>query len=239
MSFWSLLGKIGAGVAAPFTGGASLAAIPAIDSLSSVLGKQEQGAATGRQSQAELQQGQDRNAVSLYGTQQGAQNSAAQTDLERKNYTDQALTSNAKHALLASLLGGGKMGGSISIPGITNATVSGGPMAALAQNPEALAALKSFGDQSTQKLNTAPTFTGGEVLKPPSLTPLPEQSSTSSFLSTLARIGQLAGTAGGQGGNGMDTVQMTGYGPLDGTPDEATQAALLANQRRAGRNVSF
>src|SRR6266566_5042692 len=35
MSFWNLLGDVGAIVAAPFTGGASLAAIPAINSIGS------------------------------------------------------------------------------------------------------------------------------------------------------------------------------------------------------------
>lgn len=38
MSFWSALGKIGAGIAAPFTGGASLAAIPAIDAIGKAAG---------------------------------------------------------------------------------------------------------------------------------------------------------------------------------------------------------
>lgn len=38
MGWGSILSKIGLGIAAPFTGGASLAAIPAIDGLSSVLG---------------------------------------------------------------------------------------------------------------------------------------------------------------------------------------------------------
>lgn len=38
MSFWTTVAKIGAGVAAPFTGGASLAAIPAIDAAGNILG---------------------------------------------------------------------------------------------------------------------------------------------------------------------------------------------------------
>lgn len=48
MGFLSLLGKIGAVGAAPFTGGASLAALPAIDAISAGLGGAAQGMASNR-----------------------------------------------------------------------------------------------------------------------------------------------------------------------------------------------
>jgi len=48
MGFWGGLGKIAAGVAAPFTGGASLAAIPAIDALGKVAGGAAKGSADQR-----------------------------------------------------------------------------------------------------------------------------------------------------------------------------------------------
>lgn len=48
MSFLSILGKVGAGIAAPFTGGASLAAIPAIDAIGSALGAGSKASASNR-----------------------------------------------------------------------------------------------------------------------------------------------------------------------------------------------
>ena len=55
MGFWGTLGKIGAGIAAPFTGGASLAAIPAIDAAGQLLGGGASAAKAGRMDEAQLQ----------------------------------------------------------------------------------------------------------------------------------------------------------------------------------------
>jgi hypothetical protein len=49
MSFWSALAKIGLGVAAPFTGGATLAGIPLIDAAGRVASGISAGRAAGRQ----------------------------------------------------------------------------------------------------------------------------------------------------------------------------------------------
>lgn len=167
---------------------------PAIGSVSSVLGKQRQGAATGRVAEAEAGQAQDRNALSLYSARQAAENQAAQTDLERKRYSDTARGTNANRAVIAALLSGGHMGGSISVPGVRNATVTGGPLAALAQSPDALAALKELGAQSSSGLTSPAPFTGGAMVAPPSLTALPKESGGGRFLDILANIGQLAGS---------------------------------------------
>lgn len=48
MSFWSALGKIGAVAGAPFTGGASLSAIPVIDAIGAAAGAGSQAAASNR-----------------------------------------------------------------------------------------------------------------------------------------------------------------------------------------------
>ncbi len=45
---WGWLGKLGAGIAAPFTGGASLAAIPVIDAIGAGLGGASQASANNR-----------------------------------------------------------------------------------------------------------------------------------------------------------------------------------------------
>jgi hypothetical protein len=58
-SFFKTVGKIGAGVAAPFTGGASLAAIPMIDGVSKGLGAGSQAAASNRGTKAEMMMDQN------------------------------------------------------------------------------------------------------------------------------------------------------------------------------------
>ena len=207
MGFLSTLGKIasiaGPIAAIPFTGGASAGllgmsagttagVLGGLGAAGEVLGKQQQGKAEGAAKEAEIQQAQDRNALASYQAEQAAQNSAGQLDLQRKQYTDDSRSANAKHAIIASLLGGGKMGGSINVPGIHTADLGGGPMAALASNPDALASLAEFGKQSNAGLSNPAAFTGGNVLKAPALTALPDVQG-GGFLSTLANLGQLGG----------------------------------------------
>lgn len=168
---------------------------PALSAVSSVLGKQQEGKAAGAQAQANAQQNQDRNALSLYQTQQGAENSAAQTDLQRKQYTDTARSKASTDALMSALLSGGVPKTSISVPGITPASVSGGMLDALKNNPDALKALATLHGQASDAQTTAPTFTGGNMVAPPKLTALPD-TGNSGFLSALANIGQLIGAAG-------------------------------------------
>lgn len=59
MSFWSGLGKIAAVGAAPFTGGASLSALPLIDALGAGAGAASQASASNRGTQAQLLMDQD------------------------------------------------------------------------------------------------------------------------------------------------------------------------------------
>lgn len=59
MSFWGALGKIGAGIAAPFTGGATLAAIPAIDAIGAAASAGSQAAAQNRGSKLQALMDQD------------------------------------------------------------------------------------------------------------------------------------------------------------------------------------
>lgn len=54
-----MLGKIGAGVAAPFTGGASLAAIPAIDAIGAAAGAGSQASAQNRGTKLQALMDQD------------------------------------------------------------------------------------------------------------------------------------------------------------------------------------
>lgn len=200
MGFLSGLGKIGGligGIAgAPFTGGASLlpTILGGVGAASSVLGKQQEGKAAGANQQAQTQQAQDRNALALYQAQQQAQNTAAQTDLDRQRFASGEQGRNAKNALISALLGGGIAPTRVNVPGITPASISGGMLASLKNNPEALASLAMLKGQANTALEKGPSFTGGEMVKPPTLTPLPDLGKGNGFLNTLANIGQIAGS---------------------------------------------
>lgn len=195
MGILSTLAKIGGVAAAPFTGGASLG-LTALGGIGDVLGKQQAGAAQGQAAQANLQQGQDRNAIDLYGQQQGAQDKAAQLDLQRKGYDASSRSAAGKQALLAMLLGDYHPS-SVSVPGVTNATVSGGMGDSLRNNPQILDLLKSIAAKGVTDQATPNTFTGGNLVQAPSLTPLPQQGKGGKVLDAIARIAQLGGAIGG------------------------------------------
>jgi hypothetical protein len=166
---------------------------PALSAVTSVLGKQQEGKAKGAVDTANVTQGQDRNAISLYQAKQAAENAAAQTDLQRQQFGANEQGRNAKNALMSALLGGNLPRTSINVPGIKSATVSGGLMDALKNNPEALASLATLKGQANSSLASGPKFTGGATVAPPSLTSLPDTGGGNNFLNTLAQIGQLAG----------------------------------------------
>jgi hypothetical protein len=187
MSWLSTLAKIAGVAAAPFTGGASLipTVLSGVGDVASVLGKQQQGKAQGQVQQANAAADHDRNATSLYGTQQAAQNNAGQLDLQRQQFETGNRSASAKQALIGALLGGGMAPTSIS-----GGQRSGGIFEALQKNPDALGAMKTLGSQGSAAQLKPQTFTGGELLKAPQLSAMPEVDN-GGFLSTLANIGQL------------------------------------------------
>lgn len=161
--------------------------LDALGSVSSVLGKQQEGAAKGKVDQATLNQGQDRNAISLYGAQNAAENQAAQTDLERQQFGTSNRSTTAKQALIGALLGGG-----VQPTSIKDGAASGGLLRSLNGNPNALAAMQALGSQGSQAQNTPLSFKGGNTVAPPTLTAMP-QIDQGGLMSTLAKLGQLAG----------------------------------------------
>lgn len=177
MSLLGVIGRIGAGVLG----------------LGNVLGKQQQSEAEGQLKQAQVQQGQDRNAIDLYGTRQDAQFKAGQQDLDRQTFTTKNRGDVFRQALMAELMPQLMKG--VSMPGVPQA--SGGTFD-VASSPGALEAIKAFGSQAHTAQDTPVQFVGGEMLKAPTLTPLPQTSKGSNILSTIARIAQLAnaGTMG-------------------------------------------
>ncbi len=205
MGWLSSLAKIGGLVAAPFSGGASLA-LTGLGSVGDVLGKQQEGKGAGMATQAGIQNQFDRNAIDLYGSQQGAQNSAADLDLKRKSYETQSRSSAGKEALIAMLLGDHKPT-SISTPGIQSSTISGGMGDTIKNNPQILELLKSIAAKGTTDQATPMSFTGGNLVAAPKLTPLPKAGKSDGILNTIARIAQIAGGVGSlikpkAGGNG-------------------------------------
>ncbi len=84
MSFLSVLGSLGAGIAAPFTGGASLAALPILNAIGNV-GGVAAGAAAGSAA------GRRADSTAMVGAQ---------------NANNQTQVLNDKRATMASLLGG-------------------------------------------------------------------------------------------------------------------------------------
>jgi hypothetical protein len=116
---WGLLGKIGAVAAAPFTGGASLAAVPAIGAVGSVLGGAAQGSANQRmgENQQALLQAQLRNQDTLAraglmsnnaNTRASMQNADNQfragLDLDRKRFLQTEPNVQARQAMVGNLL---------------------------------------------------------------------------------------------------------------------------------------
>ncbi len=192
MGWLSALGKIGGIVAAPFTGGASLipTALSLAGDVGSVIGKQQQGATNGRITQAQLNQGQDRNAIDLYQAQQKAQNDARQLDLQTKGFENDNRSTTGKQALISALLSG-----NIDPTSISGGKASGGLLAALKNNPDAIAAMRNMHGQADKAQMAVPNFAGGQLLNAPSLTPL-QQVDKGGWLSKLASFGQIAGAVG-------------------------------------------
>src|SRR5579862_5405315 len=176
MSFLSILGDIAGLVPVP---GAGILGdvLKGAGSAGSVLGAQQAGKAKGALDQAGAQQGQDRNAISLYQAQQQAQNQAAQTDLERQQFATTNRGQTAKQALIGALLGGGYQPTQIAPK---SSIVSGGLARSLLNSPQTRAAMQTLNSQASTAQNT-----------PPSLTPLPQMGSGT--LSDVANGLQLAG----------------------------------------------
>lgn len=189
MGWLSTLAKVGLATAAPFTGGASLMAMPATSLLDkvggaagaagTVMGGQQAGANNARVAQGNLDLSSDRNKLDLYQAQQGAQNQAAQTDLQRQQFTGANRSTTAKQALIGALLGGGSQPGGLG--------------AMLNANPDAMAAMKMLGSQGHEAQQAPPSFSGGEMVSSPTLTKMPTIDVGGGKTGNLQKILQIIG----------------------------------------------
>lgn len=194
MGWLSSLLKIGGLAAAPFSGGASLAltgvggGLDALGKAGAVAGGQQGGANNARIAQGQLDLGRDRNQLDLYGTQQAAQNQAGQLDLQRKGFENDNRGTTAKQSLIGALLGG-----KMDPTNITGGQASGGLLRALQANPEALAAMKNLNHQAGTAQVSPLSFTGGQMIAPPTLSQPQKIDTGGGIGGTLTKIAQLAG----------------------------------------------
>lgn len=149
--------------------------------LASQYGKQQQGRAQGAALQANVQGNQDQNAISRYIAMQNAQNSAANTDLARQQFTQSSRGRNARDAMIGALLGNFSPTGNVS-----------GGLARGLSTPEARMAMSELNRQGLEAQLTPPSFQGGQILTAPKLTPLPNVGGNG-VLNSLAALAQLAG----------------------------------------------
>lgn len=162
--------------------------------LGTVLGKQAQGDASAAAAQGNLDLGMNADLLNLYRSQQDAQNQAADLDLARQQFGTTNRAQVAKQALIGALLGGGYQPTQIG-PGFS----SGGLVRSLNSNPDALAALRTLGTQASTAQQTPLSFTGGQLITPPTLktpTPVNQKSKKGFWGSIFQDIGAVAPLAG-------------------------------------------
>ena len=159
---------------------------PLLSGLAEGSGTAAKGAATGRQldTQNQLSQAQLQN--QQYNTQQNAQMQAGNLDISQKQFEEQARGDRAKQAAVASLLGGGYQPVSVTVPGVKSATVSGGLANSLTtpgmQQSMQQLMQQALAAQMTQGQPGGDTFTGGQILAPPTLAALPKPGALESAL---------------------------------------------------------
>lgn len=197
MGFWSTMGKIGAGIAAPFTGGASLGAIPFIDALGQTASGTAQGRAEGRKSEAEIQLERDRLLQQRFGNEL----SAAQLNL---NAPQVRAAQSVKGDVLANAqpfqwTGGTQMVGEIPVPQFSGGLNPG----IFSDNTRSLGRMLSAGAVGQQGVND-----GRAIEAPPQVSELPQAGKADGFWSTIGQIAPLIGMipwkkGGGSGGSGI------------------------------------
>lgn len=172
-----------------------LAALPMIGSaLGSIFGGAGKGASDSRMQQNQLQAQKDQTEVSKYGIGQNAQMQLGNLDLNRKQFEDDARGKRAKQALIGSLLQNYQPS-QVSVPGIKNATVSGG-LAASLQNPGAQASMQellkqALAAQMAQGSDGGEQFSGGAILPTPGVSSLPKAGKLESILGGVGLGGSL------------------------------------------------
>lgn len=196
--------------------------------------------AQGRVHEANINVGRDSNANNTYATQQRAQTDAGQLDLQRQQFLEQARGNRARQATIADLLMG-HTPTRVSVPGIRNASISGG----LKLGEMGRASLGEMGRQALLAQAQPPEFTGGEMLRAPEQAPMPRGNAVDSILGNLGQWGSLAGVIApylqqSQGYRPPEVGLNAGLGGLPGEamgiPEEPKYSALDPEWLSTARN---
>jgi hypothetical protein len=242
MGWLSTLGKIGAGVAAPFTGGLSTLAIPAIDALGS-LGKVAGGAAKGsadqRMNEGQIALGYGNQALTGARDQYGANLAGSQAqfnaDLAGSNaqfgagmqgaqFGREGQDRERKAAILSSLLGGMQdlkhTPGNPKIAAAMGSSTGGARPSALTGNKEALMALLAQPQIQAPSYTAPQPFQAPTPYQMPTLPGMPEAGGMENALggiglgsSILGALGGLFGNEQQQGAAPNTTVGRAAYAP--------------------------
>ncbi len=201
--FLGALGKIGAGVAAPLTGGASLAAIPAIDAIGGIAGKAAGGMAAGRQGENELLQRQNELKARMHDSRQKALLDAlgaeSREQLDHAEFGLKAPMARGKQGLLASLIQGYKPASMSGLsPRLQKSTFSvDGPNL----GPQAGIVAKLMGDNAIRGLSGGDTLQRTDfrsnVLDAPKLEAMKKSGLLEKILGGAGLGGSLIGGVGG------------------------------------------
>ena len=195
MNWGKLLGGIGSIAAIPFTGGASAAFLPALSAAGSIFGGAAKGSAENDAAKMDAAQRMNDQRLQQYGQQQNAQFNLGNLDLQRQQFNETSEAARMKRALIGALLGN-VQDASVSVPGIQNATVSGGLRpSALGADGRALAALMV--KLASEKAQAGNQYQGGQLIDAPDLTDLSGMRvGGNKFLNALGLAGSALGGIG-------------------------------------------
>lgn len=198
----------------------------ALSNTGSVLGHAAGGQADAQQARAGLENQRNQLLNQQYGTQQGAEMSQGQLDLQRQQFDDQTESSRLRRALVGQLLGT-TQDFSLDVPGIPKAQTSGG-FNFSALGPEGRDIGAEMVTRALSQLREGNTYQGGNVLTPPELSEVGDVGGNG-FLNAAALATSTLGAlgSGGQLGGGQQrdytkllpiTNQMPNLGPSVGLP---------------------
>ena len=166
-----------------------------MSSPGTVLGAQAAGDAQGQQVQGQLDNQNNQNQIGLFNDLQNAQFQAGNQDLQRQQFATQNRGKTAQQALVGALLGGGYQPTHI---GPANPNTGGGLARSILGSPSAQAVGRPLNTQASTAQNTPLSFTGGNLLTPPTLAPPTKISTgasgkTGGFLQLVASLAPLLG----------------------------------------------
>lgn len=150
--------------------------------------------AAGRTTESTALNARDNTANSMFNTSQNAQMQAGQLDLARQQFAENQAAARAKQATVGDLLSR-LQDVSINVPGIKTAQVSGG-LRPSAMSDTGRLSNAVLAKQALTKQLEGDSFTGGQILTPPTQSAMPQANALDSILSMGGLAGSLVGAYG-------------------------------------------